>query len=310
MRNFILLLRRFWNLILFVFLLFVSIYLIAKNKKMQGLTIISSSNKIVGYLYKKQSDIIQYFQLKQLNDELIADHSYLLQRISNYEATDSFQNVLAQLPDTILSEKPQEFDTLYDKTEAGEDTIILKPITTEKIVITYTDYEFVPVRVIKNSITQSHINFITLNRGKSSGIKVGMPVVLTNGIVGRVAQVSENFATVASVLSNRKIHARIENDLPGFLYWDGKDPAYVRMDDLSLIDSISIGEKVYTTEDSYFPANIEIGEVAQVEMIERTNSKSISIKLNTNFRNLKYAYVVIDSKVEEKEKLEEKTEKN
>lgn len=310
MRNFILLLRRFWNLILFVFLLFVSIYLIAKNKKMQGLTIISSSNKIVGYLYKKQSDIIQYFQLKQLNDELIADHSYLLQRISNYEATDSFQNVLAQLPDTILSEKPQEFDTLYDKTEAGEDTIILKPITTEKIVITYTDYEFVPVRVIKNSITQSHINFITLNRGKSSGIKVGMPVVLTNGIVGRVAQVSENFATVASVLSNRKIHARIENDLPGFLYWDGKDPAYVRMDDLSLIDSISIGEKVYTTEDSYFPANIEIGEVAQVEKIERTNSKSIRIKLNTNFRNLKYAYVVIDSKVEEKEKLEEKTEKN
>src|SRR5690625_6439567 len=137
---------------------------------MQGLTIISSSNKIVGYLYKKQSDIIQYFQLKQLNDELIADHSYLLQRISNYEATDSFQNVLAQLPDTILSEKPQEFDTLYDKTEAGEDTIILKPITTEKIVIKYTDYEFVQVRVIKNSITNSNIIFITFNNVYNYGI--------------------------------------------------------------------------------------------------------------------------------------------
>lgn len=277
---------------------------------MQGQAIISSSNKIVGFLYKKQAEIIQYFQLKRLNDELIADHTYLLQRISNYEATDSFQNVLAKLPDTILSKKPQEFDTLFEKNLDGEDTIILKPIAREKVVITYTDYEFVPVRVIKNSITQSHINFITLNRGKSSGIEIGMPVVLANGIVGRVTQVSENFATVASVLSNRKIHARIENDLPGFIYWDGKDPAYVRMDNLSLIDSISVGEKVYTTDDSYFPANIEIGEVAHVEKIDRTNSKSVEIKLNTNFRTLKYAYVVIDKKVKEKEDLEEKTENN
>lgn len=274
---------------------------------MQGQTIVSSSNKVVGYLYQKQNEVVYYFQLKQMNDSLMNDQSILLQQLANDYATDTFHNMLTHIPDTILPPYPMEYDTTIVKTEEKGDSLVLKPIEATKVIVTYSDYEFIPVRVIKNSITQSHINYITLNRGKSAGIEEGMPVVTANGIVGRVTNVSENFATVASVLSNRKIHARMENGTPGFVFWEGKDPSLIRMDNLPLLDSIPLGSKVYTSGYSYFPENILIGTVHKVDTIENTNSQTLNIALSTNFRTLQYAYVVKNRKGAEKLRLEQKT---
>ncbi len=274
---------------------------------MQGQTIVSSSNKVVGYLYQKQNDVVSYFHLRQMNDSLMNDQSFLLKELANDYATDTFQNLLSHIPDTILPPYPLIYDSSFVVNEDGGDSLVLKPIEAKKEIITYTEYEFIPVRVIKNSITQSHINYITLNRGKSSGIVVGMPVVTARGIVGRVTNVSENFATVASVLSNRKIHARLENGTPSFIFWEGKDPSLIRMDNLPLLDSIPIGSKVYTSGYSYFPANILIGTVHRVDTIENTNSQTVNIALSTNFRTLQYAYVVKNKKGAEKLRLEQNT---
>lgn len=308
MRNLILLVRRFWNLILFVILLLIAVSLIVKNKSIQGQTIVSSSNRIVGYLYKKQANINQYFHLKALNEDLARDQQFLLESLKNLEATDSFQNMLAQLPDTIVPVLPPEYDTLIVEDEIGEDSMVLKPIKQEKIAITYTDYEYIPVRVIKNSISQSQVNYLTLNRGSKDGIQKGMAVVTAQGIVGRVAGVSKHFSTVASVLSSRKIHARLDNGSPGFIYWEATDPDIVRMDNLSILDSLSIGMKVHTSGYSYFPANILIGEVVDIQEIETTNTKSVWIKLSIDFRRLDYAYVVKNKKAVEQEILEEEME--
>lgn len=307
MRNFILLIRRFWNTILFFLLLVIGVTLIANNKSMQGQTIVSSSNRIVGYLYQKQNDVVHYFQLKKMNDSLLLDHSYLMAELAVMYATDTFQDYLAYVPDTIVPIIPIQYDTSFFANVEGADSLILTPIQQEKVAVTYAEYEFIPVRVIKNSISQSNINYITLNRGTQAGIEVGMPVVTTRGIVGRVTNVSQNFATVASVLSNRLVHAKLETGQLEFIRWEGLDPDIVVMKNLPLLDSIPIGTKVYTGY-SYFPTNLLIGEVISIRTIERTNAQEANIKLSTNFRDLQYAYVIKNYKEAEQSHLEQETE--
>lgn len=307
MRNFILLIRRFWNTIVFFLLLVIGISLIANNKSMQGQTIISSSNRVVGYFYEKQNDIVHYFQLKKMNDSLLLDHRFLMEELATIQNTDSFQNYLAYIPDTLVPFLPIEYDTSYVVNSEQEDSLVLIPIPQPKVEVTYTDYEFIPVRVIKNSISQSNINYITLNRGRSAGIEVGMPVVTPRGIVGRVTNVSQNFSTVASVLSNRLIHAKLATGQLEFIRWEGQDPSLVVMKNLPLLDSIPIGTKVFTGY-SYFPTNLLIGEVVDIRKVERTNAQEAVIKLSTNFRDLLYAYVIKNYKEEEQTQLEQQTE--
>ena len=61
------------------------------------------------------------------------------------------------------------------------------------------DYRFIPANVINNSIYHLN-NFILIDKGRKDGIKKDMGVISANGIVGKVANVSDNYASVISML--------------------------------------------------------------------------------------------------------------
>jgi len=263
--------------------------------------IISSSNAIAGSIYKKQNDILYYFRLKKLNDSLLRENTRLRNALGRQSFVDTFQKTIAAIP--VAEHK----DTAAAIPAKPQDSLI-HTVGPPK-VIQYALYEYIPARVIKNSVSNDRINFITLNRGKDAGIQKGMAVVTGNGIVGRVANVSEHYATVASVLSYRRISARLrDGTYYNFFFWNPGSPDLVEMTNIPLTTAVKRGDSVFTTGYSYFPDNILIGVISRIDSLRNSNSKSLTIRLSTNFRSLQYVYVVKNKMGTEKRKLEAQTE--
>jgi len=293
-RNFLLLIRRFWNIILFLILEVISISMIKNSNTMQGADIVSSSNAVAGYVYKKQNDVVYYFQLKRLNDSLLNENARLRNELSALSDIDTFRDVTARIPVTIK-------DTTTKKDSAG---ISLTPTGAVKI-IKYADFRYIPARVIKNSISNDRMNYITINRGTEDGVKKGMAVVTGNGIVGRVEHVSNHVASVVSVLSDRKVSSKLSDGTSGLItVWNPGTPEYVVTEKIPLHIKVKRGDSLFTTGYSFFPENVLIGTVSKIDTLKTTSTKNLKIRLSTNFRNLQYVYVVDNRMAKEREQLE------
>jgi rod shape-determining protein MreC len=293
MRNFILLIRRFWNIILFLILEVISFSMISRNHSTQGLDIVNSSNAVSGFVYKKQNDVVYYFQLKRMNDSLLQENTRLRNQIAASSNVDTFSDLTARIPVTVR-------DTSR-KDSAG---ITLTPTGKVKIV-RYASYRYIPARVINNSISNDRINYLTINRGAEDGIRKEMAVVTGNGIVGRVANVSAHYARVASVLSDRKVSTKLSDGTSNLItIWNPGSPEFVVTEKVPLYIKVKKGDSVFTTGYSFFPENVLIGTVAKIDTVKATNAKNLKIKLSTNFRTLQYVYVVEDKMSEERRQLE------
>ena len=293
-RNFLILIRRFWNLILFLILEVVSLVLISKNRNMQGVDIIASSNSVVGYMYKKQNDVVYYFQLKQMNDSLLSENARLRNNLALMSNIDSFRDSTVRIPIAV------------------RDTTKRDSVNTQGAlkIIRYAQYNYIPARVINNSISNDKINFITINRGSGDGVRKDMAVVTGNGIVGRVANVSEHYARVVSVLSDRKVSSKLSDGTSSLItIWNPGSPEYVVTEKVPVYIKVKKGDSVFTTGYSFFPENVLIGVVAKVDTMKASNSKNLKIRLSTNFRSLQYVYVVDDKMGEEKKQVEAESSK-
>ena len=279
MRNFILFIRRFFNLILFLALEIVCVVLIARTKTLQGDDIMSSANALSGKAYQKQQDVVYYFGLSRMNDSLLNENLRL-------------RNQLALMRNN---------DTLGD-------SVVRVPVTasdSNKKVIQYNDFIYRTARVINNSVASGN-NFITINRGSAEGIQKGMAVISGTGVVGRVVNVSKHFASVISVLSvKQRVSARLKDGTVSYVTWEGNNPDVMHMENIPQQIKVRKNDSVYTTSYSFFPADILIGTVVTATRARKNNMQTLHLKTATNFRNLQYVYVIENKMMAERLQLED-----
>lgn len=279
MRNFILFIRRFSNLILFLIVESVCIVLMARTNTIQGDSIMSSANVFLGTIYQKQNDVAYYFALRRMNDSLLQENARLQDQIMSYKSV----------------------DTLHDWIQTHE----VKPEDTTVQVVRFARYEYKTARVINNSIGKAD-NYMTINRGKKDGIRRNMAVVSGSGVAGRVVHVSNNFASVRSVLStNLQVSAKLKNNTFGVVTWGGKNPNELVMKDIPQQIQVNIGDSIYTTSYSIFPPDVLIGTVARKEVIKKNSLQLLYIRPATNFSTIQYVYVVGNELMDEKQNLED-----
>lgn len=278
MRNLILLIRRFFHLILFIGLEIICIILIARTNMLQGNNIMSSANTVLGLVYKKQNDVVYYFGLKTMNDSLLIENTRLRLKIASYNSVDT-------LIDTAVSKVVQEADSTHK--------------------VQYADYVYRTARVINNSITAAN-NYVTINRGSRDGIKAGMAVISGSGVVGRIVHVSGSFASALSVLSvKQQVSAKLKDGTIGHVAWEGDRPDVMLMKDVPQQIKVKKGDTVYTTSYSFFPPDVMIGIVYKVAAIKKSTQQLLYLRTATNFRNLQYVYVVEDKMMPERTQLED-----
>lgn len=278
MRNFILFVRRFFNLILFIGLEIICFVMIARTNMLQGNDIMSSANTLVGLLYQKQNDVVYYFGLRKMNDSLINENARLRLALSRYNS----------------------FDTLKD---SNVHHAIIPTDTTQKIQ--YADYVYHTAKVINNSVSAGN-NYITINRGSEDGIGKNMAVISGTGVVGRIIHVSKHFASALSVLSvKQQVSAKLKDGTFGYVVWEGDRPDEMVMKDVPQQIKIHRGDSVFTTNYSFFPSDILIGTVYKIGLIKKNNQQLLYLHTATNFRNLQYVYIVDNKMMKEKTTLED-----
>ena len=260
------------NNILFLLLLGFSLFLTIQAHSYQKSRFVSSANFLSGGIYSWRNEVNEYFRLEDYNRRLLEENEELRSRLAALEDTTAINS--------------------YTDTTSFED-----------------DINFKAAEVINNNYANRN-NYITLKGGAESGIERDMGVVTSEGIVGIVENVSDNYATAISILnSNSKINAQLKNSNHfGTLIWNGEDPNIVQLIDVPAIAPIAEGDTIITGGRSLiFPKGLPIGKVAGYTTDPTESYYIIDIELFNDMTNIGYVYVIENPEKEEIQELQNTT---
>lgn len=146
---------------------------------------------------------------------------------------------------------------------------------------------------VVNMGASSNLSSVTLDIGSNHGVKVGQPVVVPEGVVGKTVVVGEN-TTVVQIINdvNYRLSVRIiPSGTAGILQFLDNNICEVR--ELQKNSEISIGDKVVTSGFSQiYPKNLPVGEVVEVLDERGSFQKVARIRIKPNLSALMYVFIV------------------
>lgn len=169
-----------------------------------------------------------------------------------------------------------------------------------------TSFSFVGAKVIKNTYQRSQ-NYFTLDIGSEAGVSPGMGVISKDGVIGQVKSVSENFATVTSLLHiNLLVSSAIKSsNTLCTVQWDGLSPYEAEVKYIPRHVVLQEGDSVVTSGyNSVFPADVMLGTVSAIKLTDRDAFYEARIRLSTDFTSLVHGYVVKNQQKAELDSLE------
>ena len=280
MRNLINFLLKYNYWFLFVILEVASFVLLFRFNNYQQSAYFTSANTVAGAVYEVSGGISSYFHLKSVNEDLLDRNMLLEEQINNLEKALK-ERQLDSIAVNSIRKMPQK------------------------------DYQLFKARVIKNSLNLAD-NYITLDKGSSSGIHSEMGVVDGNGIVGIVYETSPSYSVVISVLNSKSnISCKIVgSDYFGYLKWEHGDSRYAYLKDLPRHAEFNLGDTVVTSGFStVFPEGIMVGTVDDMSDSHDGLSYLLKIKLATDFGKLSDVRVIARNGQQVQKELENKTTK-
>jgi rod shape-determining protein MreC len=249
----------------------IGFLLLVRYNTYQQISYLSWVNEVTGGLNQKVANITQHFNLVEDNAILAEENGQLRQKLeSSYLVAENSFNPWV--------------DTVY-----------------------HQNFVYREAQVINNELSKQD-NHLMINKGKISGIKVGMGVINTTGIVGVVTDVSAHYAVVMSVLnSNFQVGVRLKNqEYFGLLIWNGKSLNHGTLNNVQQFVEVHKTDSVETLGASgIFPEGIMVGAIDSIMPLNESNTWEISVHLSANIQKVKHVYVVENIFHEEIVELEE-----
>ncbi len=157
--------------------------------------------------------------------------------------------------------------------------------------------------IVNKSLVQTR-NTITINAGENDSIKVNMPVVTDDGLVGKIVGVSKNYS-IAQILYNKdlRISAKVQRSrVDGIFTYDGV--GNLVLTNVPKAADVNPGDLIITSEYSnLFPGGIPLGTVLETGNLDNL-FKKITVKPAVNFNILEEIFVVKSQPNKEKSDLE------
>jgi rod shape-determining protein MreC len=255
-------------ILLFFLLEIFAITLVVNNNEYHKSEYLILAQQVSGKLSKKRENLVQYLSLKDRNQQLIAENLALKNQLEEFK---SLKNDI-KLPGNILPD---------------------------------TRYQYISARVINNSVNKQY-NYITIDKGLKDGIEPEMAVIASDGAVGVVSSVSENYAIVISLLNrNLKVSAKFKkNSYFGSFEWSGKNYRTAVLNEIPLHVDVNKSDTIVTSGFSVlFPEGVALATVEDF-YIRSGTFFTINLQLTTDFKQLDNVYVVKDNKKAEQLKIE------
>lgn len=258
----------------FLFLEIICFFMMVKNNGYQGSSILNSSNKVSAKIYEVEASTKEYLLLKDENERLAKMNTFLLNRIKlGYSA--------------IPLKSYKKNDTLYKQ-----------------------EYEFMSGKVINSSVNKRN-NYLTLNVGEAQGITHDMAVITSDGIIGIVKDVSENFSSAMSILhKDVRVNCQLKKDgTYGPLIWDGTDYRFSNLTDIPTHAKIKKGDTVITSSLSgIFPEGIMVGTVESFEQRPNESFYTVKVKLSADLKKVNHVSIIKYNYKTERDSLEIKSQ--
>ncbi len=261
------------HFLFFLLLELFAVYFTIQSHSYHRSKFVNSANFITGGIYKRINNFKEYIRLKEENNRLAEENVYL-KNLLDKEKMKGTLNGLALIDTTGSNQK----------------------------------YFYISSKIINNEYNRSN-NYITINSGSNKGITLDLGVINSKGIIGITKSVSNNYATVLSVLNiNSKINIKLlRSNYFGSLSWNAKDYQMVQFLDLPVQANIKIGDTVITGgRSTIFPEGIPVGTIKNFNIINN-NYEYVNIDLFNDMSDIGYVEVIKNFDREEIKELEEKT---
>jgi rod shape-determining protein MreC len=269
------------NFLLFVLLEMACFYLIQKNNGYWGVLAFDTTNKYVAQTLAWSNSWRYYWSLFDQNDALQSENATLRKENAQYMQWVGSVNRKLYAPDSTFAQR----------------------------------FSFTTAKVVNSSVDLTD-NYITIDKGTKDGLRVGMGVISPTGVVGQIMSCSDHFSRVYSILhssytlSAEVVNATLRQDLTnnalGIAKWDGQDPRLIQLTTIDRFKPIAKGDSVLTSEqNAIFPAGIPVGKIIRISSLPDEAFYKIVVALSTDFRNLRYVYVVENRLKEEQDRLEQ-----
>ncbi|MBK8550227.1 MAG: rod shape-determining protein MreC [Ignavibacteria bacterium] len=219
----------------------------------------------------------------------------------------AIQSGMSAVPNVFEIEKENEF--LREKNiELSNEVSALKEAKLENLRLTKSlglkDKNIsgvVIAKIVNKSLVQAR-NTITLNVGESDSVRVNMPVITDDGLVGRIVSSSSNYS-IAQILYNRNLSISVKvqrSRVDGIMNYDGAGNLIIN--NVPKSADVKTGDVIITSEYSnYFPAGIPVGTVVEEGNLDNLFKKVI-LKPSVNFTTLEEVFVL--RHLPEKERLD------
>lgn len=259
--------------ILFLLLEVLAVLFTIQSHSFHKSKFVNSANFISGGIYDRVNNFKEFFLLKKENQRLSEENAYL-------------RNLISLEPGDSLSTDVLVIDSLRHKQK----------------------YSYTGAKVINNNYRKNN-NYLTIDKGSNSGVEPDLGVINSKGIVGITKSVSNNYATVLSILNvNSRVNAKLKNsDYFGSLSWDNEDYNVVQLQDLPVQAAIYVGDTVVTGgKSTIFPEGIPIGTIRDFKT-QNNRYEYINIGLFNDMSAIGYVQVIKNFDKLEIQNLEEKS---
>jgi rod shape-determining protein MreC len=160
-------------------------------------------------------------------------------------------------------------------------------------------------KVVQMTTKKLH-NYLTINRGSRDGLVRGQGVINGDGVVGIVRTVGQKYSIVLPLINTHtNLSCRFaKNDYVGILQWDGKDCRFAQLTDVATHIDVQPGDTIVTSGlSSGFPGGIPVGIVENCSRKEGDSYYTIRVRLQVDFKRLRYIEVVQNMNMNELEEL-------
>lgn len=158
-----------------------------------------------------------------------------------------------------------------------------------------SSYQMHPVLVVSKSLTGINNN-LTINAGTEQGVKLGMPVVNHQGLIGTVVLAGRNHSKVLPLFSLPfRASVSIEDSRAyGILSWESRNMTELVMRFVPQTITVEEGMRVHTSGlSNQYPEGIPVGEVLYAVPEPGRETQLIYIRPNVSFTNLAEAHVLL-----------------
>lgn len=222
---------------------------------------------------------------KAMTDQAEQIYDYIFQYKSLEAENDRLKEELSQ-----LQQDAREVDSLVRENERLRKLLELKAA--------HEDYELVDGYIIARS-SGDWVSTLTINRGASAGIAVGMCAITENGeVVGLVTEVGSNYAVVTTVLdSSLGISATIADTGYAGIVSGGYASGHadlLRMEYLRSDAVIRNNDQVVTAGSTVYPRNLILGYVVDAGYDHIGTAKYAYLKPAVDVDGLEQIFVLTD----------------